>query len=75
MSHDAKLSKELEVAHTEGSQLEKTILEDSEFIVVSPEEAKKILWKIDRRLLSVVGLVYCISLLDRGNFALANSAG
>ncbi|KFZ04365.1 hypothetical protein V502_10206 [Pseudogymnoascus sp. VKM F-4520 (FW-2644)] len=75
MSHDAKLSKELEVAHIEGSQLEKTILEDSELIVVSPEEAKKILWKIDRRLLSVVGLVYCISLLDRGNFALANSAG
>lgn len=75
MSHDAKLSQELEVAHIEGSQLEKTILEDSELIVVSPEEAKKILWKIDRRLLSVVGLVYCISLLDRGNFALANSAG
>lgn len=75
MSHDGKPSKELEAAHIESFQVEKSKLEDSELIVVSPEEAKKILWKIDRRLLSVVGLVYCISLLDRGNFALARSAG
>lgn len=42
---------------------------------VSPAEARRILWKIDRRLITVVGLVYCISLLDRSNLGLARSAG
>lgn len=42
---------------------------------ISPEEAKRIMWKIDRRLIVVTGLCYCISLMDRGNLGVALVAG
>ncbi|KAF1986111.1 major facilitator superfamily transporter [Aulographum hederae CBS 113979] len=41
----------------------------------SPEEIKRIIRKIDMRLVSVVGILYCISLMDRTNLAAANIAG
>lgn len=50
-------------------------LEDADFLDVSEEEAKRIMWKIDRRLITVTGLCYCISLLDRGNLGVAAVAG
>jgi hypothetical protein len=31
----------------------------------TPEEQKRILWKIDRRLVTTVGFMYCVSLMDR----------
>ncbi len=45
---------------------------DEEFDEV---EQKKILWKIDRRLVTVTGTLYCISLIDRTNMSAANIAG
>ena len=38
-------------------------------------EQKKIMWKIDRRLVSILGLMYCVSLMDRTNLGLANIGG
>lgn len=39
------------------------------------KEQKKILWKIDRRLVTLTGLLYCVSLIDRTNLGVANIAG
>jgi hypothetical protein len=41
----------------------------------SPEEQKKILRRVDRRLVLTVGAMYCISLMDRTNLGAANIAG
>lgn len=41
----------------------------------TPKEQRKILWKIDRRLVPLTGLMYCISLIDRTNLGVANIAG
>lgn len=38
--------------------------EDEEF---SYEEQRKIVHRIDRRLVVILGLMYCVSLIDRGN--------
>lgn len=39
----------------------------------SPKQQKKILRKIDRRLVTTVGIMYCVSLMDR--FVLAGRFG
>jgi MFS family permease len=41
----------------------------------TPEETKKIIHRIDRRLITTVGLMYCISLMDRTNLSVAAIAG
>jgi hypothetical protein len=41
----------------------------------SPEEQKNILWRIDIRLVTTLGLMYCASLMDRTNLASAAIAG
>jgi len=41
----------------------------------SPDEQKKIIRRIDRRLVLTVGAMYCISLMDRTNLGAANIAG
>lgn len=45
---------------------------ESEF---TPEEQKKIIHRIDRRLVVTVGVLYCISLMDRTNLSAAAIAG
>jgi hypothetical protein len=42
---------------------------------VSPAEARRIKFKIDARLVVLVGFMYCISLMDRTNLANAKIAG
>ena len=39
------------------------------------EEQKSILKRVDRRLVTTVGLMYCVSLMDRTNLGAANIAG
>lgn len=46
--------------------------EDEEF---SPEEQKRIIRRIDLRLVTMTGLAYCISLMDRTNLSMAAVAG
>lgn len=41
----------------------------------SPAETKKLISRIDRRLVVTVGVLYCISLMDRTNLSSANIAG
>jgi hypothetical protein len=46
--------------------------EDFDF---TPEEQKKIIRRLDYRLVLLVGAMYCISLMDRTNLGAANIAG
>lgn len=48
---------------------------DAEIHGVDAAERRKILWKIDRRLISSLGLMVAISLLDRTNLGNAMIAG
>lgn len=41
----------------------------------TPEEQRKIIHRIDRRLVTMVGALYCVSLMDRTNMSAANIAG
>lgn len=41
----------------------------------TPAEQKKIIHRIDRRLVITVGVLYCISLMDRTNLSAAAIAG
>lgn len=41
----------------------------------SPREQRKIIRRIDRRLVTITGLSYCISLMDRTNLSMAAVAG
>lgn len=45
---------------------------DEEF---TPAEQRKIIHRVDRRLVSMTGLAYCISLMDRTNVSAAAIAG
>ena len=41
----------------------------------TPEEQRKLIHRIDRRLVVTVGVLYCISLMDRTNLSAAAVAG
>lgn len=41
----------------------------------TPQEQKRIIQRIDRRLVVTVGAMYCVSLMDRTNLGAANIAG
>lgn len=49
-----------------------SVLEDEEFTL---EEQKRIIRRIDLRLVTMAGLTYCISLMDRTNLSAAAIAG
>ncbi|KAI0834763.1 major facilitator superfamily MFS-1 [Hypoxylon sp. FL0890] len=64
---------ELEVGQVE--QEEKAQFSDTLDDDVSEEEGKKIIRRIDRRLVVLVGSLYCISLMDRTNLSAGAVAG
>jgi hypothetical protein len=71
MEHDSEKAR---VEHMPDVELSKTTTDinndwETDY---SPEEQKRILWKIDRRLVITVGIMYCVSLMDR--FVLAGSS-
>ena len=41
----------------------------------TPEEQKKIIRRIDRRLVLTCGFLYCVSLMDRTNLGIASVGG
>lgn len=47
---------------------------DDEF-GITPEEKKRIIRHVDRRLVLTIGALYCVSLMDRTNLGAANIAG
>jgi hypothetical protein len=48
---------------------------DARIAEFSPAEQKKIIHRVDRRLVATLGLLYMASLMDRTNLAAANIAG
>jgi hypothetical protein len=59
-------------AETHGVESEAARVDDFDF---TPEEQKKIIRRIDRRLVVTVGAMYCVSLMDRTNLGSVNIAG
>ncbi|KAF2158243.1 retrograde regulation protein 2 [Myriangium duriaei CBS 260.36] len=50
-------------------------INDARIHAFTPEEQKKIIWRIDRRLVLTLGFLYCVSLMDRTNTGIAVVAG
>ena len=48
---------------------------DARINCFTPAEQRKIIHRVDRRLVSVLGLLYMASLMDRTNLSAANIAG
>ncbi|GAM86247.1 hypothetical protein ANO11243_042590 [Dothideomycetidae sp. 11243] len=48
---------------------------DAHINAFTPEEQRKIIWRIDRRLVLTLGFLYCVSLMDRTNTGIAAVAG
>lgn len=42
-----------------------SIENDARIDALSPEEQKKLIWRIDKRLVLTLGFMYCVSLMDR----------
>ncbi|RAK96985.1 putative phthalate transporter [Aspergillus ibericus CBS 121593] len=70
----ADLEKPLSVERIEdiGKPATNDVDYDEEF---SPAEQRKIIHRVDRRLVTMAGLAYCISLMDRTNLSMAAVAG
>jgi hypothetical protein len=59
-------------------EVERTASEDSNDARISaftPQEQKKIIRRVDMRLVTTLGALYCASLMDRTNLGAANIAG
>jgi hypothetical protein len=70
MSYDAEKTG---VNHIERTASEES--NDAHIAEFTPEEQKKIIHRIDRRLVTTLGLLYMCSLMDRTNLGAANIAG
>lgn len=75
------------MAHSQGIDLEKPYIDeidrkaseassnDARITEFTPAEQKKIIHRVDRRLVTTLGILYCCSLMDRTNLGSANIAG
>ena len=70
MSYDAKKPG---VIHIERTTSEES--NDAHISEFTPEEQKKIIHRVDRRLVTTLGVLYMCSLMDRTNLGAANIAG
>lgn len=69
---DDKLEKD-KIAHIEDQTTSSSDLSvDEEF---TPQQGRQIIHRIDRRLVTTCGVMYCISLMDRTNLPMAAIAG
>ena len=50
-------------------------INDARIHAFTPEEQRKIIWRIDVRLVLTLGFLYCVSLMDRTNTGIAVVAG
>jgi sugar phosphate permease len=66
---------ELERAETNASYYGSDTANDERIDAFTPEEQKKIIKRIDRRLVLTLGFLYCVSLMDRTNLGIAVVAG
>lgn len=69
----------IEVNHLEHTETRTTVdsdvLNDQRIEMFTPEEQRKIIRRIDRRLVITLGFLYCVSLMDRTNTGIAVVAG
>ena len=74
VQHEPILSDEkLKTSHIDDNgYLQSTLLDDEEYTV---HEQRKIIHRIDRRLVLTCGVMYCVSLMDRTNLGQATIAG
>jgi hypothetical protein len=56
-------------------QVERSITEDARIHQFTPAEQRKIIGRIDGRLVLTLGILYCTSLMDRTNLGSAAIAG
>lgn len=75
LNQDTKDHQISHLEHGRASDDEKKSLEDDPLTYFTPEEQKKIIHRLDRRLVVVVGVMYCVSLMDRTNLSNAAIAG
>lgn len=83
MAHDGKpvgdMEKETSSIHHVDKQNSNSIVADGDSSDVdhgfSEQEQRSIIKRIDRRLVLMVGTLYCVSLMDRVNMSSANIAG
>lgn len=73
--NDNKDQKVLHIEDGQQSDDEKQSLESDALNYFTPTEQKKIIHRLDRRLVTVVGVMYCVSLMDRSNLSNAAIAG
>lgn len=73
---DPEMHKSLDDPHLQELEHKKSIdSEDPRITRFTPAEQRKIIHRVDRRLVSVLGLLYMASLMDRTNLSAANIAG
>lgn len=72
---DNKVQSISHLEHGQQSDDEKKSLEEDPLTYFTPAEQKKIIHRLDRRLVVVVGVMYCVSLMDRSNLSNAAIAG
>jgi hypothetical protein len=78
MSHSADLEVVKPEKEVLGDHVERTTSEDTNEALIneySELEQKRIIRRIDYRLVSILGIMYCASLMDRTNLSAAAIAG
>jgi len=65
------------VAHLERTESDDSVVSANQAAIdaLTPEEQKKLIWRIDVRLVLTLGFMYCVSLMDRTNTGVAVVAG
>lgn len=71
--HDYQVDTVEALGKTETTESDRVI--DARINQFTPEEQKKIIRRIDRRLVLTLGFLYCVSLMDRTNLGIASVAG
>jgi sugar phosphate permease len=66
---------ELERTFSEDQSISSSAENDARIEALTPEERKKVIRRIDIRLVLTLGLLYCVSLMDRTNLGIAVVAG
>lgn len=73
--HDSEKARVEQIDSVPAYPVESPASEPDHGFGFSPEEQKRIVWRIDRRLVTTLGVLYCVSLMDRTNLGAANIAG
>ncbi|TKX20120.1 MFS transporter-like protein 139 [Elsinoe australis] len=75
-TRDAEKDTGITLEHVESTHsTESDKINDATIASFTPEEQKKIIRRIDRRLVLTLGFLYCVSLMDRTNTGIAVVAG